>query len=97
MRDERSHPVVVEGYTDSQPISNSRFQSNWDLSGARAAAVVNDFAKIGVLSARMSLQGYGSQVPIDSNSTAEGRAKNRRVEIVLSRIHTSSTDTESTP
>ena len=45
----------------------------------------------------MSLQGYGSQIPIDSNSTAEGRAKNRRVEIVLSRIHTSSTDTESTP
>jgi len=97
VRDERSHPVVVEGYTDSQPISNSRFESNWDLSGARAAAVVNDFAKVGVLSARMSLQGYGSQVPVDSNSTADGRAKNRRVEVVLSRIHTSSTDTESTP
>jgi chemotaxis protein MotB len=97
VRDERRHPVVVEGYTDSQPSSTSRFQSNGDLSGARAAAVVNDFAKIGVLSARMSLQGYGSQIPIDSNSTAEGRAKNRRVEIVLSRIHTSSTDTESTP
>jgi chemotaxis protein MotB len=97
VRDERKHPVVVEGYTDSQPIATSRFQSNWDLSGARAAAVVNDFAKIGVLSVRMSLQGYGSQVPIDSNSTAQGRAKNRRVEVVLSRIHTSSTDTESTP
>jgi chemotaxis protein MotB len=97
VRDERSHPVVVEGYTDSQPISNSRFASNWDLSGARAAAVVNDFAEIGVLSARMSLQGYGSQIPVDSNSTAEGRAKNRRVEIVLSRIHSSTTDTESTP
>jgi chemotaxis protein MotB len=97
VRDERTHPVVVEGYTDSQPISNSRYQSNWDLSGARAAAVVNDFAKIGVLSARMTLQGYGAQVPVDSNSTADGRAKNRRVEIVLSRIHTSNTDTESTP
>jgi len=45
----------------------------------------------------MSLQGYGSQIPVDSNSTAEGRAKNRRVEIVLSRIHSSNTDTESTP
>src|SRR3954447_16972064 len=96
VRDEHTHPVVVEGYTDSQPISTSRFESNWDLSGARAAAVVNDFAKIGVLSARMTLQGYGNQVPIDTNSTAEGRAKNRRVEIVLSRIHTSNTDTEST-
>ncbi|WP_028064547.1 flagellar motor protein MotB [Solirubrobacter soli] len=97
VRDERKHPVVVEGYTDSQPIANSRFASNWDLSGARAAAVVNDFAEIGVLSARMSLQGYGSQVPVDTNSTADGRAKNRRVEIVLSRIHSSNTDTESTP
>jgi chemotaxis protein MotB len=97
VRDERAHPVVVEGYTDSQPISTSRYQSNWNLSGDRAAAVVNDFAEIGVLQARMSVQGYGSQVPIDSNSTAEGRAKNRRVEIVLTRLHTSNTDTESTP
>ena len=97
VRDERRHPVVVEGYTDSQPISNSRFRSNWDLSGARAAAVVNDFAMTGVLSARMSLQGFGNQIPVASNSTAGGRAKNRRVEVVLSRIHTSSTDTESTP
>jgi chemotaxis protein MotB len=97
VRDERKHPVIVEGYTDSQPISTSRFRSNWDLSGARAAAVVNDFAQIGVLSARMTLQGFGSQVPVDTNSTAQGRAKNRRVEIVLSRIHTGNTDTESTP
>jgi len=97
VRDERRHPVVVEGYTDSQPISNSRYQSNWNLSGDRAAAVVNDFAKIGVLQNRMSVQGYGSQIPIDTNSTAQGRAKNRRVEIVLSRMHTSNTDTESTP
>jgi chemotaxis protein MotB len=97
VRDERSHPVVVEGYTDSQPISTGRYQSNWDLSGARASAVVNDFAKIGVLANRMSLQGFGSQVPIASNETAEGRQRNRRVEIVLSRLHNAVTDTESTP
>jgi chemotaxis protein MotB len=97
VRDERKHPVVVEGYTDSQPISTARYQSNWNLSGDRAAAVVNDFAEIGVLQARMSVQGFGSQVPIDSNSTAEGRAKNRRVEIVLTRLYSSNTDTESTP
>ena len=98
VRDERSHPVVVEGYTDSQPISNSRYQSNWDLSGARAAAVVNDFAEDRRPGQpACPVQGYGSQIPIDSNSTAEGRAKNRRVEIVLSRMHTSNTDTESTP
>jgi chemotaxis protein MotB len=97
VRDERSHPVVVEGYTDSQPIATARYQSNWNLSGDRAAAVVNDFAEIGVLANRMSFQGFGSEIPIDTNSTAEGRAKNRRVEIVLSRIHASTTDTESTP
>jgi chemotaxis protein MotB len=97
VRDERSHPVVVEGYTDSQPISNARYHSNWNLSGDRAAAVVNDFAEIGVLANRMSFQGFGSEIPVDTNSTAEGRAKNRRVEIVLSRIHQSNTDTESTP
>jgi chemotaxis protein MotB len=101
VRDERSHPVVVEGYTDSQPISNSRYSSNWALSGARASAVVDDFAKIGVLANRMSLQGYGSQVPVDTNSTVTGREKNRRVEIVLSRIHATNTgtanDTESSP
>src|SRR3954454_9118241 len=97
VRDERKHPVVVEGYTDSQPISTSRYHSNWNLSGDRAAAVVNDFAEIGVLQNRMSVQGYGSQIPIDTNSTAKGRARNRRVEIVLTRIHTGNTDTESTP
>jgi chemotaxis protein MotB len=97
VRDERSHPVVVEGYTDSQPISTGRYRSNWDLSGARAAAVVNDFSHKGVLAARMSLQGFGSQVPIASNSTPEGREKNRRVEIVLSRLHAAPSDMESTP
>jgi chemotaxis protein MotB len=94
VRDERDHPVVVEGYTDSQPISNGRYSSNWSLSGARASAVVEDFARVGVLANRMSLQGYGSQSPIESNSTPAGRARNRRVDIILSRLHT---DTESTP
>ena len=94
VRDERDHPVVVEGYTDSQPISNGRYSSNWSLSGARASAVVEDFARVGVLANRMSLQGYGSQNPIDSNSTPDGRARNRRVDIILDRLHT---DTESTP
>jgi chemotaxis protein MotB len=93
VRDERRHPVVVEGHTDSQPISGSHYPSNWELSGARAGAVVRDFAANGVLARRMSLAGFASQEPIASNSTPEGREKNRRVEIVLSRIHT--TDTES--
>jgi len=89
---ERKHPVVVEGHTDSQPISGSQYPSNWELSGARAGAVVRDFIDNGVNARRVSLSGFSSQEPIASNSTPEGRAQNRRVEVVLSRIHT---DTES--
>ncbi len=89
---ERRHPVVVEGHTDSQPISGSHYPSNWELSGARAGAVVRDFIANGVNARRVSLSGFASQEPIASNSTPDGRAKNRRVEVVLSRIHT---DTES--
>jgi chemotaxis protein MotB len=89
---ERKHPVVVEGHTDSQPISGSQYPSNWELSGARAAAVVRDFVSNGVLERRVSLSGFAAQEPIASNSTPEGRAQNRRVEVVLTRIYT---DTES--
>ena len=89
---ERKHPVVVEGHTDSQPISGSQYPSNWERSGARAGAVVRDFIDNGVNARRVSLSGFSSQEPIASNSTPEGRAQNRRVEVVLSRIHT---DTES--
>lgn len=92
VRDERRHPVVVAGHTDSQPISGSVYPSNWELSGARAGAVVRVFAGEGVLSRRMTLAGHASQEPIATNSTSEGRSKNRRVEVVLTRINT---DTES--
>ena len=88
VRDERRHPVVVEGHTDSLPISGRQYPSNWELSGARAGAVVRDFQSVGVLARRMSVAGYANQEPIATNSTSEGRAKNRRVEIVLTRIYT---------
>ncbi len=98
VRGEREHPIVVEGHTDSQPISGSQYPSNWELSGARAGAVIRDFTANGVNPRRVSGGMYASQEPIDSNSTAEGRAKNRRVEIVLSRLNAPVTpDTESTP
>jgi chemotaxis protein MotB len=84
---EQEHPVVVEGHTDSQPISGSQYPSNWELSGARAAAVVRDFTHNGVMTRRLSFSGYGSTEPLDTNSTPEGRSKNRRVEVVLSRIN----------
>jgi chemotaxis protein MotB len=98
IRDEREHPIVVEGHTDSQPISGSQYPSNWELSGARAGAVIRAFTRTGVNPRRVSGGMYASQEPIDSNSTPDGRAKNRRVEIVLSRINSPvTTDTESTP
>jgi chemotaxis protein MotB len=84
---ELKHPIVVEGNTDSQPIGGSQYPSNWELSGARAAAVVRNFVGHGVNPRRVSFTGYGSTVPIATNSTAAGRSKNRRVDVVLSRIH----------
>ncbi|HEY7074449.1 MAG TPA: flagellar motor protein MotB [Solirubrobacteraceae bacterium] len=91
IRDEHEHPVVVEGHTDSQPIHSGQYPSNWELSGARAAAVVRVFAQEGVLQRRMSLAGYASEQPADTNTTATGRAHNRRVDVVLSRLHTQTT------
>ena len=87
VRDERTHPVEVQGHTDSQPINTGRYASNFDLSGARAAAVIDDFVSHGVLARRVTLVGNSANDPVDTNSTAAGRAKNRRVEIVLTRIH----------
>jgi chemotaxis protein MotB len=87
IRDEREHPIEVEGHTDSQPIHSGRYSSNFDLSGARAAAVVDDFVAHGVLDRRLSVRGLSDNEPLASNSTAPGRAKNRRVEVVLTRLN----------
>src|SRR3954454_21270490 len=84
---EHQHPIVVEGHTDSQPISGSQYPSNWELSGGRAAAVVRLFAGQGVMQRRLSFEGYGSNEPLATNSTTSGRSKNRRVEVVLPRIN----------
>jgi chemotaxis protein MotB len=84
---ELKHPIDVEGNTDSQPIGSSQYPSNWELSGARAAAVVRVFATHGVNPRRMSFTGYGSTMPLASNATAAGRSKNRRVDVVLTRIN----------
>jgi len=85
--DERKHPVEVEGHTDDRPIATAQYPSNWQLSGARAGAVVQRLGRAGVSPKRMSLGGYASEHAVASNATASGRAKNRRVEIVLTRLH----------
>jgi chemotaxis protein MotB len=84
---ERRHPVVVEGHTDSQPIHDGIYPSNWELSGARASSVVRTFIGAGVLPRRMLTVGYASSHPIDTNTSAGGRSRNRRVDVVLSRIN----------
>ena len=78
------NPIRFEGHTDSIPISNSRFRSNWDLSAARSIAMLRLFAsRFGIPSTRMAVVGYADTSPVESNATEEGRAKNRRVDIVV--------------
>ena len=84
---EGGHPVRVEGHTDDQPIATSQYPSNWQLSGARAAAVVQQLASSGVSGKRMALAGYAAEHPVASNATPAGRSANRRVEIILTRLH----------
>jgi len=83
---DQTHPIAVEGNTDDVPIQGAQFASNWELSTARASTVVRYLIEHGVGASRLSAAGYAEQRPIASNATATGRAKNRRVEIVLRRI-----------
>jgi len=80
------HPgwrVLVEGHTDSIPIKNERFPSNLELSLARARSVYQMLLMNGIPGDRVDYTGCGSKKPVASNSTPEGRARNRRVEIKL--------------
>lgn len=79
------HRVVVEGHTDSVPSSGSAYPSNWELSTARSSAVVRALVALGVKPGRMEASGRAQLDPVASNATPEGRAKNRRVEVVLPR------------
>lgn len=79
-----SGTIVVAGHTDSIPIANSVFHSNWELSTARALTVAQVFFDYSdTLMPRVHLESYAEFLPIDSNETPEGRARNRRVEISL--------------
>lgn len=79
------NPVHVEGYTDNVPINTGPYPSNWELSTARAASIVRMLAAEGVSAGRMAAVGYGEFQPVSANETAEGRARNRRVVLVVSR------------
>ncbi|HSW50082.1 MAG TPA: flagellar motor protein MotB [Bryobacteraceae bacterium] len=76
--------VRLEGHTDSVPIHNARFRSNWDLSAARSIAMLELLAtRYGVPRERLAIAGYADNFPATSNQTAEGRARNRRVDLVI--------------
>lgn len=75
--------ISIEGHTDNMPIKNARYPSNWELSVARAMSVLVYIVDSKVDPLRLSASGYGEWRPIASNVTPEGRAKNRRVEIIF--------------
>lgn len=77
--------VSIEGHTDNVPIAFSeRFQSNWDLSAARSAAVADYLlGNTELQQGRVTVSGFADTKPLDSNDTAEGRARNRRIEIIV--------------
>ncbi|MGH2857150.1 MAG: flagellar motor protein MotB [Solirubrobacteraceae bacterium] len=84
---DQKHPITVEGNTDNQPIHSAQFPSNWELSTDRATTVVRYLIAHDVADHRLSAAGYADLHPLASNATAAGRARNRRVDIVLDRIY----------
>jgi chemotaxis protein MotB len=84
---DQTHPITVEGNTDTQPIATAQFPSNWELSTARATTVVRFLIAHGVSAGRLAAAGYAALHPVSSNATADGRARNRRVDIVLMRLN----------
>jgi len=73
----------VEGHTDNVPIATAQYPSNWELAAGRALTVMKTMIESGMPAARISAASYGDQRPVKSNDTAEGKAANRRIEIVL--------------
>ncbi len=77
------HPITVEGYTDNVPVSSGRFANNWVLSAARSAQVAQFLTEQGIDPERISSVGYGENHAVATNATPDGRARNRRVVIVV--------------
>lgn len=75
--------IQVEGHTDNTPIHNTTFFSNWELSAVRASSVVRLLSTLGISEQRLSATGLGASQPISENETESGRAKNRRVSIII--------------
>jgi chemotaxis protein MotB len=85
--------VAIEGHTDSVPISNARFPSNWELSTARATSVLQYFVQsYGFPPNRLTASGYGEQRPLADNASPAGRSQNRRVDIAVLSMATTGGD-----
>lgn len=81
---EANNKIALVGHADTTPIHNRRFTSNWELSAARSLSLLALLAaRYGIPESRLSIQGYGSNLPLSSNETEAGRAANRRVEILI--------------
>ena len=82
--DYSDYEVLIEGNTDNVPIKKTNIRNNWDLSALRASSVVQELQnKYGVNPSRLSAAGRGEYNPVSDNDTAEGRAKNRRTQIII--------------
>jgi chemotaxis protein MotB len=91
-------PLRIEGHTDSVPIHNSRFRSNWELSSARAIAMLELLREhFQIPTERMAVAGYAENAPTDTNETVEGRAHNRRVDLVVLSADAMKSEPSSTP
>lgn len=78
------NPVIIEGHTDSTPIKNAKFPSNWELSTARATNIISFIVKTGKIPPkRLCAVGYGENMPIGDNTSISGRMLNRRVDIIV--------------
>ncbi len=88
LKDLSSRMIRIEGHTDNVPISgalSNRYPTNWELSTARATAVVRHLQGLGIPPEQLSAAGYASYQPVGDNDTPEGRSRNRRIVILLSR------------
>mgnify|MGYP001160643937 FL=1 len=76
-------PITIEGHTDNVPIKNTQFPSNWELSAVRATTVLRLFADALIAAVRLTAVGYADTRPVEPNLLADGRARNRRVSILI--------------
>jgi chemotaxis protein MotB len=81
---ENARTIVVTGHTDNVPLSGSTYRDNWELASARAASVVRELQDSGIVpQARLVATSMGETAPVADNTTEEGRARNRRIEIEI--------------